>query len=288
MSLVDAFRGRRNRPDPAVDPAFAFGAEEQTMEEIRRQTFVPPERKGPGMAARAGAVLSSLRQKIAGGDDPDFDGFGNTYEEPPAQPREEAPVYSAQTYDQPAAPDMGWENPFTSPSKSKPKATRPRQPRPVYEPVQSQPAYDAPPYDDLYGQGGYYAADPGPDPYAYAPPPQSAYIPPQPEYVPPQPEYVPPQPEYVPPRQEYYPPEGYYAEPPMGDPYADPMYYNQPPYGAEYRPGERGWYGQDNMPRRYPRRKKMKPGDFKYYFWSGSIVTGMVLTLAAFIYGCVV
>ena len=279
MSLVDTIRGRRNRPDPGVDPAYAFGAEEQTMEEIRRQNFVPPERKGPGMAARAGAVLSSLRQKIAGDEDPDFDGFGSTYEDPPAQPREEAPVYSAQTYDQPAAPDMGWENPFTSPSpaKSKPKAARPRQSRPVYEPVQSQPAYDVPPYDDLYGQGGYYAAGqraPGPDPFAYAPPPQQAYIPPQPEYAPP--------------RQEYYPPEGYYAEPPMGDPYGDPMYYGQPPYGAEYRPGAGGWYGQDNMPRRSVRQKKMKPGDFKYYFWSGSIVTGMVLTLVAFIYGCFV
>ncbi|MBQ3277396.1 MAG: hypothetical protein IJH47_10170, partial [Oscillospiraceae bacterium] len=128
MSLADTIRGRRNRIDPGVDPAYAFGAEEQVMDEIRRQTFVPPERKGPGVAARAGAALNSLRQKISGGDDPAFDGFGEEYPEEQPVPRQDAPVYSAETYDQPAAPDMGWANPFTSPApaKNKPQAAAPR------------------------------------------------------------------------------------------------------------------------------------------------------------------
>ena len=284
MSLADTRRGRRNRIDPGVDPAYAFGAEEQVMDEIRRQNFVPPERKGPGVAARAGAALNSLRQKLSGGDDPAFDGFGEDYREEPPRPRQEAPTYSAETYDQPAAPDMGWENPFTSPApkKSKPKASPPRQTRPVREQAAPPPVYEDY-YGGYYAQGGY---EPYPQEPAY--PPENAYTPPAQEWGQP-PAYAPYPPEaYAPPRQAYYPPEGYYPDPVMGDPYADPAYYGGQPYSAEYRPGARGWYGQDNIPRRTRQRKRMKPGDLKYYFWSCSIVTGMVLTVVAFIYGCIV
>ena len=104
-----------------------------------------------------------------------------------------------------------------------------------------------------------------------------------------QPAYDPYPPEtYTPPQQTYYPQERYYADPVTGDPYYEPPYYGERRRASEYRPGARGWYGQDNMPRRTRQKKKMNPGDLKYYFWSCSIVTGMLLTVAAFIYGCIV
>ena len=297
MSLADTIRGRRNRPDPGVDPAFAFGAEEQTMEEIRRQNFVPPERKGPGVAARAGAMLSSLRQKIAGDEDPAFDGFG-TAPEPEAPPRAEAPVYSSEIYDQPAAPDMGWENPFSpnaprsgakaAPSRqSRNSGSRTRTAPPTYAPpANAAPAYAPPTYDGYY-EGGY--AQPAYAPYEpYAPGPEAAYAsyeaqpartrrnaPPQPVYREPAPDPIPAETGYDP----FYGPE-------VGDPYAEAGY--DPRYAPEYPPEAEGWYGPDYMPRSYPRKKAYKPGDFKYFFWSGSIVAGMVLTIVAFVYASIV
>ena len=68
MSLADSFRKKKSRTTAGADPAQAFGSEELTMEEIQRQTFVPPKEKGPGLAQRAGTALNNLRQKIVGED----------------------------------------------------------------------------------------------------------------------------------------------------------------------------------------------------------------------------
>ncbi len=290
MSLADTIRTRRNRPDPGVDPAFAFGAEEQTMEEIRRQTFVPPERRGPGVAARAGAALSSLRQKIAGDEDPAFEGYG-AEPETTAPPRAEAPVYSAETYDQPAAPDMGWENPFSpNAARSGAKVSPSRQSRSGGTRTRTASSSYAPPAYDGYYESGYAQPAYAPyEPYASAPEPEYAsYETPSPRPSrsrrnAPQPEYWAPAPDPIPPETGYdpfYGPEG-------GDPYYPGAEYDTR-YAPEYPAGADGWYGPDYRPRSYPRRKSYKPGDLKYFFWSGSIVTGMVLTIAAFIYASII
>ena len=94
MSILDrtgrAFSRQQNN---GADPAHAFGSQEQIMAEFQRQAYVPPEtapRRTPG------AVLSSLRERFA----------------PQKQYETDAPVYSSETYDQPAAPDLGWDAAF--------------------------------------------------------------------------------------------------------------------------------------------------------------------------------
>ena len=122
----------------------------------------------------------------------------------------------------------------------------------------------------------------------YAPVPEAAYAPYEAQparprrNAPPQPTYREPAPDPIPAETGYdpfYGPEG-------GDPYAGAGY--DPRYAPEYPPEAEGWYGPDYMPRSYPRKKAYKPGDFKYFFWSGSIVAGMVLTIVAFVYASIV
>lgn len=90
MQLRD-IKNRFSRQPDRADPARAFGSEQQLMEEFRRQNYVPPQ-----PATRAGRVLSGLKERIAAA----------------RQPLPEAPVYSAETYGQESAPDLGWEAAF--------------------------------------------------------------------------------------------------------------------------------------------------------------------------------
>ncbi|MBR6208130.1 MAG: hypothetical protein IKQ69_03950 [Oscillospiraceae bacterium] len=286
MSLTDSIRKKKNRPVYGADPAQAFGAEEQTMEEIRRQTFVPPEKKGPGLAQRAGAALSSLRTRIVG-EEPAEEGFDD-YAPPQQTPAEEAPVYSARNYQSEDAPDLGWENPFTEPSPGKKGAAsasgRARRPRsyatspqqPYYPVYPEQPqGYNYAPYpaqtsyEGAYPEGAGYPQDVyGQQPYPY----QDGYA-----Y---EPEFYGSAPGYTP------TPEYWQDDPSMQETYGYPDSY---PEEQSYYPDNGNWYGPDNMP--LPRRRtrpKTDPGDFKYMFWSGGIVLGMVLTVASFIYGCLV
>ena len=94
MSILDrAGRAFSRQQNTGADPAHAFGSQEQIMEEFQRQSYVPPE----SVPHRAAAVLSSLRERIA---------------RPQRQYETDAPTYSAETYDQPAAPDLGWDAAF--------------------------------------------------------------------------------------------------------------------------------------------------------------------------------
>ena len=303
MSLADSFRKKKSRTTAGADPAQAFGSEELTMEEIQRQTFVPPKEKGPGLAQRAGTALNNLRQKIVG-EDPVEEAFPD-YHEPAPAPRTEAPVYSAQTYQSEAAPELGWENPFTdTPSKKKTPVSTPRRARPVsrsYPEYGSYPetlAYPETPYG-YQGQDPYYGQNYAPDPYGYAPQgapegyPMSGYSPQDAGYS-----------QDVR-GQVYYPPVGYAAYQPPYDAYPQGGYAPQPGYGPAYDsavPPAADPYGYDPAaqgygevrnaaPGRTPVRRsaprgKMEIGDFKYMFWSGSIVIGVLLTVTAFIYGC--
>ncbi len=270
------------------------------MEEIQRQTFVPPKEKGPGLAQRAGAALNNLRQKIVG-EEPVEEAFPD-YHEPAPAPRPEAPVYSAETFQSEAAPELGWENPFTNPTpkKKEPVRTVERRTRPAsrsypeygsypVNPAYPEASYGYPAQDPSYAQAPYYP-DPQGNPQVYYP---SGYAAPAAGY---------PQDDQG---QAYYPPEDYgtYSSPmnayPQGG-YApqmgyDPVGYGQSPPGDVphgYDPAGQGyqaeWNGARNQTpvRRSAPRKKTEIGDFKYMFWSGTIVVGILLTLTAFIYGC--
>ena len=298
MSLADSFRKKKPRPTAGADPARAFGSEELTMEEIQRQTFVPPKEKGPGLAKRAGAALNNLRQKIVG-EEPVEEAFPD-YHEPAPAPRTEAPVYSAETYQSEAAPELGWENPFTNPApeKKQPVRTAERRTRPVsrnypeYGSYPVNPAYPEATYSypmqDPYYEAPYDAASVHPEMYApsgYAAP-ADGYPQTDPGNV-----YYPPE-DYgaYPPSMNTYPPNGY--APQMG--YDPGGYSSYPPgdvpYG--YDPTDQGYQEEPSVPRnrtsvrRSAPQKKMEIGDFKYMFWSGTIVVGILLTLTAFIYGC--
>ena len=282
MSLTDSIRKKKNRPVYGADPAQAFGAEEQTMEEIRRQTFVPPEKKGPGIAQRAGAALSSLRTRIVGEEEAEDD-FGDSA--PTRQvPVEEAPVYSARSYQSEDAPDLGWENPFTEPSpgrKSDGYGQSQRQRRydhssqqPYYPPYTEPQGYNSTPYSDQPGYYSQYQEYNYPyDAYEQEPYPYQAGYSYEPDFYGNAPGYDA--------ALEYW-----QNNPPMQEPYGYPDSY---PEEQSYYPDNGNWYGPDNMPR--PRRRtrpKTDPGDFKYMFWSGGIVLGMILTVASFIYGSLV
>ena len=294
MSLADSLRKKRSRPTVGADPARAFGAEELTMEEIQQQNFVPPREKLSGLAHRAGAAIGSLRQKIVG-EEPVEEAFPG-YHEPEPAPRTEAPVYSSRTYQSESAPELGWENPFTNPSPKKKDPVRAYSSRPNPS-VRSYPQYPdypespygyAPPASQSFSRRG---GAPGRAP-ANAYPPAYGFDRSQDAVL----------------SGDYYPPEGYYPSAPYDSPtgYGSPGGYAPPngyypesragapfypyPYGYSPAPGEyvEEWTDNYHPPVRRKAPKKAESGDFKYIFWSVSIVVSVLLTLTAFIYGCTV
>lgn len=91
MSLATTMKNRLKRPAPGnVDPAHAFGSEEQLMAEFQRQEYVQPQPKS--------SVLTGLRDRLS-----------TLTARPHAT---DAPVYSADTYGHENAPDLGWEAAF--------------------------------------------------------------------------------------------------------------------------------------------------------------------------------
>ena len=120
-------------------------------------------------------------------------------------------------------------------------------------------AYD-PRYNAPYPPNAYYAPQPVYPPY----PPQGSAPAPEAPYAPPQPEMPrAPQPEY---EAAFY-----------GSGIPAPEGYPAPPYAAApQRPA---------APVR-PKRKPLEGADLRYVLWSGSIVSGVLLTLVAFVYAC--
>ena len=257
-----------------ADPSRAFGSEAEMMEALRKQEFTPPKPR-----PTAAEVMGSIRQR-----------FTRPAEEVQDRiPRDET---AARTYAPEAMAQPEWENPFTAPEKPR----KPARDVPVYETVggdipferraaapyapqgydpyggYAAPAYGAPYYDPYaapaydprynvpYPPNGYYAPQPPYPPYppqGRAPAPEAAYAPPQPE--------MPrvPQPEY---ETAFY-----------GSGIPAPEGYPAPPYAAApQRPA---------APAR-PKRKPLEGADLRYVLWSGSIVSGVLLTLVAFVYAC--
>ena len=297
MNFADIRKKLSGAQRPAsADPSRAFGSEAEMMEALRKQEFTPPKPRHT-----AAEVMGSIRQRLA-----------RPAEEPQNRiPRDDT---AARTYAPEAMAQPEWENPFTAPEKPK----KPARDVPVYETVggdmpferRSAPAYVPQGYAPQgYDPYGGYAAPYPPTGYApYAPaapyPPQgygaSAY--PQPYYDP----YAAPgyDPRYAAP----YPPNGYYAPqppyPPQGyapapetpyPPQAGMAYAPQPEYAV---PDDAAFYGDTvPAPEGYPSppytgapakpmRKPLEGADLRYLLWSGSIVSGVVLTLVAFVYAC--
>ena len=211
-----------------ADPARAFGSEEQLMAEFSRQDFVRPQQKS--------GVMSGIRERLSSL-------TARSHET-------DAPVYSADTYTDENAPDLGWEQ-FRSTVYSSPAGrgsgysfgsyTRPAPvyeeisfsgtprresvpERPVYEEItlagreqREPPSIAAPIYEDLT-PGQRRIAEPGPAPE------QARVVSPAAETLP----------------------------------------------------------GQD----RAPAGRAPRASDLQYMFWSGTIIAGVALTVFSFIYAC--
>lgn len=233
MKLTD-LKNRLAGKSSTADPARAFGAEQQTMEEIRRQTFQRPSPKpaAPNVAQVAGAVLSDLKSRLSAS---------------PAQPEHweyEPPVPEAPTYvDNTYTPEPGWQNPFYAPTPSGRAPSMNYAPQPEYYPPYQSSPYSQPMYEQ------------------------------QVEY---EPVYSQPAMNYAP-FEAYAPQDAFCGEEIYGYPPQEQNAYAPPAYttGEAYRPV-----------RPVRQKQTMKPGELKYYLWSGSIVGGVLLTVIAFIYAC--
>ena len=262
MSLTDL----KNRFAPAkkenrADPAHAFGSEEQVMAAFAQQTYTQPQPK------ERGSMLAGLRQRL----------------NRPRQSRQNsAPVYTSQTYSQPSAPDLGWEAAFD-----------PRQAPPAAGSAENAPAMTAEERFRAFRDTVYASpAQPSFSGTAYRPAPvyeeigggsPAAYT--APGYAKPVYEEITlrqnvaretslPKPVY----EEIHlrgespaAPETAFPEEPVDAP---------PSQGMEFDPAE-PFYDEPQSAERAPR-----PGDMQYFFWSGSIIAGPLLTLFAFIYAC--
>lgn len=298
MNFADIRKKLSGAQRPAsADPSRAFGSEAEMMEALRKQEFTPPKTR-----PTAAEIMGSIRQRLA---------------RPAVETPERSPQYenAARTYAPEAMAQPEWENPFTAPEKPR----KPARDVPVYETVGGDMPFErraAAPYaPQSYDPYGSYAAPYPPTGYApYAPaapyPPQgygaSAY--PQPYYDPYaapayDPRYAAPYPPngyYAP--QPLYPPQGYAPAPEMAyAPQAGMMYAPQPEYAI---PDDAAFYGdaapapegypappytgapQQSAAAAKPRRKPLEGADLRYLLWSGSIVSGVVLTLVAFVYAC--
>ena len=292
MKLADLKKKLSGGEKNTADPSRAFGSEAEMMEALRAQNFTPPPPR-----PSAADVVRNIKDRIA-----------RPTQEPQAErpPRDNS---AARAYAPEAMAQPEWENPFTSPTPVK----KPPRETPVYENLSgSGPSYrpSAPAYGAPYPMNGYAYPQ---NPYysGYTPAYDPRYAPQQPMYAPP---YATPNP-YQPP----YAGGAYY-------PYAQPVYpsYAQntyaPPYTPPYAPAEAvpvqpmadtaardipqqstpsyAGFAPDYVPPSYaaepPRaeapvrteRRRSSVGDIRYLLWSGSIVSGIVLTLVAFVYAC--
>ena len=234
------------------------------MEEFRQQEYIPPENVVQRAAGHAGAVLSSIRDRLARP--------ARTYET-------DAPVYSADTYDQSAAPDLGWEaafDPNAVPAQPSAPSAQDR-----FEAFRNT-VYDSP-YRQAYG----YRQGPAPmyEEISFSAPPRretASYAPPVYEEI----RFTAP-----PPRENNYKKPVYEELDLSGRPTV-PQPQPQVPYPPEetaYPQTEQPGYGPVyRTDPGLPVRQAADASDFQYFFWSVSILAGAALTLFSFVYACVV
>lgn len=246
----------RRRAGGNTDPARAFGSEEQLMAEFQRQEYTQP-------APKPQSVLSGIRERLAG---------------LAARPHQtDAPVYSADTYAQETAPDLGWEAAF-DPQAAEARRVQGQAAAPEGAPsaeerfeafrrsVYSSPVRPRAEFTELYGAPARESAPrtaPVYEEISFAPRAsrESSYQKPVYEEISFGPREVPaaaPEPGSAGEARVYYDENGVPIDP------------TAPTYGAASAP--------------------VGPAvsDGQYLFWSGSILLGVVLTLFSFIYACVV
>jgi len=262
-----------------ADPAHAFGSEEQVMAAFAQQNYVKPQ---PGRAS----VLAGLRERLGRSQ--------RTYST-------DAPVYSADTYAQPSAPDLGWEAAFEAPAEPQPvsdesmptaeqrfeafRQTVYASPvRPTYAPP-SYSGYDAPAYSASGRPAPVYEVIGAPS----APSQPRELAKPIYEEI----SFRPPAPRenaYARPVYEEIDLSGRGVSSPVvqNESAEDPSGFDTPlqtdAEGAAFPPES----GSPDLFAEVPRQEERPPraGDLQYFFWSGSIVAGTILTLFAFIYAC--
>lgn len=303
MNFTDIRKKFSGSPSAGADPSRAFGSEAEMMEALRRQEFTPPKPR-----PTAAEVMGSIRQHLVRATDAPHE----------RMPRDES---AARTYAPEALGQPEWENPFTAPEKPK----RPARDVPVYETVTGDMPFERRRSTAAYAPqnyapyGGYAPSGMAPPSYPYyapygapvrdpryAPPTtpyaSGAYYPPEgyaaPAYAP-APEYT--APAHAAPTPEYTAASAYAAAPDYtpAQGYAPPEYAASVPeyaaqggYSSEYMPpeyaGEPAYPPQNGGAPAARRRKKPEGADLRYLLWSGSIVSGVLLTLVAFVYACTI
>ncbi len=244
-----------------TDPAHAFGSEEQLMAEFQRQEYTQP-------APRPASVLTGIRQRLSG---------------LTARPHQtDAPVYSADTYAQETAPDLGWEAAFDpeaaavrqealDAARQQRAATAEERYESFRRSVYSTPIRPRAEYTDLTAAAAARAVRPAPvyeeitlgarEPRENR---ETAYQKPVYEEI----SFGPRQPE--PPQPAEALPGG-----PEQDGFDGPVYYDE--FGQSVDPA--AGMGM-------PGTAAPAVSDGKYLFWSGTILAGIVLTLFSFVYAC--
>ena len=238
-----------------ADPARAFGSEEQLMAEFSRQDFVRPQQKS--------GVMSGIRERLSSL-------TARSHET-------DAPVYSADTYTDENAPDLGWEAAF-DPRSAQPSSPPAGPAGPSAEERFEQ--FRSTVYSSPAGRGSGYSF--------------GSYTRPAPVYEEisfsgtPRRESVPERPVY----EEISLAGREQREPPS---IAAPIYEDltpgqrriaepgpAPEQARVVSPAAETLPGQD----RAPAGRAPRASDLQYMFWSGTIIAGVALTVFSFIYAC--
>lgn len=298
-------KNRFSRQADRADPARAFGSEQQLMEEFQRQNYIPPQ-----PATRAGRMLSSLKERVAArqplpeapvysaetynresAPDLGWDAAFSPREDVPPQPERHTPTpgerfeaFRREVYAVPRQPPPPNYGAFP------PGAYYRQAPAPVYQEIslRSGPRRPnnlaKPVYEDISFHRPRSQSPRGPESV-------SVQSPPMPESVPVQTAGTdnplrsdslfaqaaaavaaapPPAPETAPLQTGDASQDGFDYDESIPEPDADSF--------------ARGAQEVPEPPTAPAQVARMK--DWQYYFWSGSIVAGGLLTLFGFVYAC--
>lgn len=240
-----------------ADPARAFGSEEQLMAEFSRQDFVRPQQKS--------GVMSGIRERLSSL-------TARSHET-------DAPVYSADTYSDENAPDLGWEaafDPGSAQPSSPPSGPSGPSAEERFEQFRST-VYSSPARGGTgYSFGSYTRPAPVYEEISFSGTPRRESAPERPLY-----EEI-----SLGGRERREPPS--IAAPVYEDltpgqrRIADPE--PAPEQARGVSPSEETPPGPYRAPAAVGRAPRAS--DLQYMFWSGTIIAGVVLTVFSFIYAC--
>ena len=241
---------RNGKNSGNTDPARAFGSEEQLMAEFSRQDFVRPQQKS--------GVISGIRERLSSL-------TTRTYET-------DAPVYSAETYSDDNAPDLGWEAAFDPESTQPP--SRPAVPNAEERFEQFRNTVYSPPArrESGYSPGSFSRPAPVYEEISFSGTPRRESAPDRPIY-----EEI-----RLSGRERRDPPS--VASPIYEDLTPGPRRIAEPEASPEEAPAVETLPDPDRTS--FPAGKVPHASDLQYMFWSGTIIAGVALTVFSFIYAC--